>query len=202
MDGGNHTPRETDWDRLVTGVLLVALGAVWLLSTADVVDPNWRILLPAALIGLGFVVLVAAARGRAGDLVGTGVLLTVFVVVAAVMPASLSLRIGEQDVRPVTADEVRARYTHGIGNLTIDLRELELATELELEASTMIGKLVVRVPAEAALDIEARAGIGSAEVDDREADGFGANLDVRVPGEGPTIRLDLAVGIGQIRVER
>ncbi len=193
---------EPDWDRLVTGVLLVGLGVVWLLSTADVVDPNWRILVPAALIVVGAVMLLLAVRGRAADLVGTGVLLTVLVVVAAVIPANPSVRVGDQDVRPATVDEVQARYSHGIGTLTIDLREVDFDADLDLEASNVIGDLVVRVPADAALDVDARVGVGSATVGDRESDGFGARLDARVPGEGPTIRLDLSVGIGEIRVQR
>jgi len=193
---------EPDWDRLVTGVLLVALGVVWLLSTADVVDPNWRILLPAALVTVGAAMLLLAVRGRGGDLIGTGTLLTVLVVVAAVLPANPSWRIGEQDVRPATADEVQARYSHGIGTLTLDLRELELEADLDLEASNGIGELVVRVPRDAALDVDARVGVGSAALGDRESDGFSARIDTRVPGEGPTIRLDLSAGIGEIRVER
>ena len=202
MPADSPPRKEPDWDRLVSGVLLVGLGVVWLLSTADVVEPNWRILLPTALIVVGSVMFVLAVRGRAADLVGTGVLLTVLVVVAAVIPANPSLRIGEQDVRPATVDEVQARYSHGIGTLTIDLRELEFDADLDLEASNVIGDLVVHVPEDAALDVDARVAVGSATVGDRESDGFGARLDARVPGEGPTIRLDLSVGVGEIRVQR
>lgn len=205
-DGGvdvDSPPRsEPDWARLVTGVLLVGLGVVWLLSTADVVDPNWRVLLPAALIVVGSVMLLLAGRGRAADLVGTGTLLTVLVVVAAVIPANPSLRIGDQDVRPATVDEVQTRYSHGIGSLTIDLRDVEFEADLDVEASNVIGDLVVRVPEDVALDVDARVGVGSVTVGDRESDGFGARLDARVPGDGPTIRLDLSVGIGEIRVQR
>lgn len=193
---------EPDWDRLVTGVLLVGLGVVWLLASADVVDPNWRILLPVTLIVVGAVMLLLAARGRAADLVGTGTLLAVLVVAAAVVPADPSLRTGDQGVRPATVDEVQARYSHGVGSLTIDLRAVELEVDLDLGASTMIGDLVVLVPEGAALDVDARVGVGSATVGDREADGFAARLEVRLPGEGPTIRLELAVGVGEIRVER
>jgi len=32
--------------------------------------------------------------------------------------------------------------------------------------------------------------------------GFNHRLEERLEGEGPTLRLDLSVGIGQIRVER
>ncbi|TVR22850.1 MAG: hypothetical protein EA389_13085 [Ilumatobacter sp.] len=183
-------------------MLLVGLGVVWLLSTADVVDPNWRVLLPAALIVVGSVMLLLAGRGRAADLVGTGTLLTVLVVVAAVIPANPSLRIGDQDVRPATVDEVQTRYSHGIGSLTIDLRDVEFEADLDVEASNVIGDLVVRVPEDVALDVDARVGVGSVTVGDRESDGFGARLDARVPGDGPTIRLDLSVGIGEIRVQR
>lgn len=203
MHAVDDEPRiEPDWDRLVTGVLLVVLGVVWLLSTAEVVDPNWRILLPAALVAVGAAMLLLSLRGRGGDLIGTGTLLTVLVVVAAVFPANPSWRIGEQEVRPSTGDELQAQYSHGIGTLTIDLRDVELGSDLELAASNGIGELVVRVPRDADLDVDARVGVGSVALGDRESDGFGARLDTRLPGEGPTIRLDLSAGVGEIRVER
>lgn len=197
-------PRSTpDWDRLVSGVLLVGLGVVWLLSTADVMDPNWRILLPAALIGVGGVMVLLAAWGRGADLVGTGVLLTVLVVIAAIVPANPSFRMGEQEVRPGTVEEVKARYAHGIGSLTIDLRDLDPGLDvLELEASNGIGDLVVQVPADASLEVSARAGVGSVTVGDRRSDGFGPRVETQVAGEGPTLSLDLSVGVGDIRVER
>lgn len=192
-----------DWDRLVTGVLLLGTGVVWLLSTAEVVDPNWRILLPAALAAVGFLQLLLAAGGRAAaDLVGTATLLTVLVVLAAVFPATPSWRIGEQAVRPSTAQELGSRYSHGIGRLTVDLREFELAADVDLEASIVIGELVVQVPEGAALDVDARVGVGTAAVGDEKSDGFNASLDTRVTGEGPTIRLELSAGIGEIRVQR
>lgn len=198
---GRPPRSEPDWDRLVSGVLLVGLGVVWLLSTADVIDPNWRVLMPATLIGVGCLMMLLALAGRgASALIGTGTLLTVLVVIAAIIPANPSFRVGEQAIRPVTVDEVQARYSHGIGTLTIDLRDLELDENLELEASNGVGDLVVHVPRDATLDVSARVGIGSASVRDRSSDGFGARLDARVPGDGPTIRLDLSVGIGEIRV--
>ncbi|MCC5953123.1 MAG: hypothetical protein JJU45_13610 [Acidimicrobiia bacterium] len=198
----DQTRAEPDWDRLVTGVLLVGLGVVWLLSSAEVVDPNWRILLPAALVAVGATMGLLAAWGRGSDLMGTGTLLTVLVIVVAVIPASPSWRIGDQAVRPATADEVQARYSHGVGTLTIDLRELVLESDLHVEASNGIGELVVQVPEVAALDVDVRVGVGSAVVGDRESDGFSARLETRLAGEGPTIHLDLSAGIGEIRVER
>lgn len=198
-----RVPRsDRDWDRLVSGVLLVWLGVVWLLSTAEVIDANWRVVLPATLIGVGCLMVLLAVAGRgASELIGIGTLLTVLVVIAAIVPAQAGFRIGEQAVRPVTIDDVRASYSHGIGTLTIDLRDLELDTGVDLQASNGIGDLVVRVPGEAALDVMARAGVGSVSVGDRSSDGFAARLEARVPGDGPAIRLELSVGIGEIRVE-
>jgi predicted membrane protein len=193
---------EPDWDRLVSGVLLVGLGVVWVLSSTDVVDPNWRVLLPVALIAVGATAIVLAMRGRGVRLVGTGTLLTVLVVVSALLPANVGWRVGDQEVRPTRLDELDARYSHGVGTLTIDLRDLELETSLELESSNGIGETIVRVPPDAALEVDARAGVGSIEVGGRTAEGVNASLDLRIPGDGPTIRLDLSTGVGEIRVER
>lgn len=194
--------REPDWDRLVTGLLMVAVGVVWFLSTIDVITPNWRILLPVALIAVGTLSIVLSAAGRRADLVGTGVLLVVLVVVASVAPANVSWRIGEQNVRPTASADLEDRYSHGIGNLTVDLRDLRFERAVDLEVSNGVGQLVVKVPAEVAVEVDARVGVGEVTAGDREANGFNARLEERLGGEGPTVRLDLSAAIGEIRVER
>ena len=202
MQAATEPRREPDWDRLVTGLLMVALGVVWFLSTVDVIAPNWRILLPVALIAVGALSIVLSAAGRSADLVGTGVLLTVLVVLASVAPANLSWRIGDQEVRPDGPSDLADSYSHGIGNVTVDLRDVRFERGVDLAVSNGIGELVVRVPADVALEVDARVGVGEVTVGDREADGFNARLEERVGGEGPTVRLDLSAGIGEIRVER
>lgn len=194
--------RSPDWDRLVTGVLLVALGVVWFLSTMDALSLNWRVLLPVALIAVGLVAIVLALSRRPSDVTGTGIVLAVLVVVAALVPANPSWRIGELEVRPTTVAEVRDQYSHGIGSLTVDLRRVGLEADVDLAVSNGIGELVVQVPEGVALDVDARVGVGSATVEGREANGFNARLVERFPGEGPTVRLDLSAGVGEIRVER
>jgi len=197
------TPRtEPDWDRLVTGVLMVALGVVWFLSTLEVFRPNWRILLPAALVAVGALSILLALAGRRVDVVGTGVLLVVLVVVASVAPSNLSWRVGEQEVRPDSLAELDDRYSHGIGEVTVDLRLLELERDVDLEVSNGVGEVVVRVPPQAAVEVDARVGVGEAVAGNHASTGFNHRLEERLEGEGPTLRLDLSVGIGQIRVER
>lgn len=78
-------------------------------------------------------------------LIGTGTLLTVLVVIAAVIPANPSFRLGDEAIQPVAVDEVQARYSHGIGTLTIDLRDLVLEPGLDLDLAASIGIGEIRV---------------------------------------------------------
>jgi predicted membrane protein len=72
-----------------------------------------------------------------------------------------------------------------------------------VEISLAIGELVVIVPREATLEIDARAGIGEVVVFDRRASGLGADLEYRSEdGRERVLTLDLDVAIGKVEVRR
>jgi hypothetical protein len=198
------TPSTRRASHLVGGLLLLVAGVLWLLDVADAVDPPWRVILPAALVVVGLAVLVLSLWGGAGELIGVGVVLTVLVIASALLPDQLSARIGDQDHRPATAEELSDRYSHGIGELTIDLRGLgvdDLPDGATVGASVGVGELEVRVPRELTVVVVATAGVGEVSTFDRSNSGFAVEVEetYRV-GTGPELRLELSVGIGRIVV--
>ena len=192
------------WDQVLGGVLLVVAGSLWLLDTASDVSVPWRTLLPIALVVVGLATVVLALRRPAGELIGTGVFLTVLVVVSALAPANLGFTIGERSERPSTLDQATEGYSHGIGSLEVDLERLELSESITVEVGLGIGDLRIVVPEEVPLDVRATAGVGEVEVLDRRSSGVGPRVEELFDddNDGPTLRIDASVGVGQIQVVR
>ena len=107
--------------------------------------------------------------------------------------------IGEQRHRPTV--ELDDEYRWGIGSMTLDLRDLSADEAGEaVAASVAIGELVVYVPADVEVSIDARVGIGEVEVFGERSSGFDADLATDAP-EG-ALTLDLDVAIGKVEVRR
>jgi hypothetical protein len=195
--------RGPDWRRVTIGFALVVAGVVWLLDVSDVVDLRWRVVLPAALVGVGVTLVAFPRRRSVGPLVASGVVLTVVVVASSLLPAPIGAGVGDRSERPATLDDLRSSYALGIGALTVDLRALSFESDTEVEVSVGIGELVVLVPAGVSFEIVARVGVGEVLVLDRSRSGLGVRLEERVGGPGaPTLSLELSAGIGKIEVAR
>lgn len=188
------------------GILLLLLGAAWLLSTLGVSVP-WTTLLPSALILVGLVLILRSGRRRRhGGLVALGVVLTLLIGGVVSTNVSLSGTAGTRTYRPTTAAELAGGYHLGAGDLTIDLRRLALPDgTTRLDASVGAGQLIVRLPPGIAVRVESSSGIGQVTALGRTDGGFGVHRTVVSPGyAGAPVRLDLrlSVGVGQVEVTR
>lgn len=208
--GGPPPPPRSSVAATTLGVLLVAIGVIALLATTGVE-------VPVALVGaivlilLGLGVVVSAVRGEpSGGIVGlaitVGVLLAVGSVVGTVLDVPLRGAVGERVYRPTTATEVEAEYRVLMGSLVLDLRDVALAPgTTEIEASTVLGQVDVRVPRGVPVSVDTEVGAGSAHVLGRQHDGVAVDNDVISPGfEGADQRivLRLGAGLGEVRVTR
>jgi uncharacterized membrane protein YdfJ with MMPL/SSD domain len=139
-------------------------------------------------------------------LVPVGLVLLATLVAAIKSPASLSAGIGDKAERPRDTAQLERSYEFGIGDFTLDLRDVELPPgTTKVDVGLGIGDLLVRVPAAAALEIDAHAGAGVVEVLGTSNDGTGADQRLVVPGStsrAPTLELDAEVGFGHLSVRR
>jgi hypothetical protein len=197
--------RRRSLGNVVVGAILVLLGIGWLLQALDVADVPWRALLPGALIVVGVVLILGARTGRHGGIIALGVVLAVAVALASAIDILVDIPItggvGEQIERVTGPPE--AEYRWALGTMTVDLREAnisELGTPIE--ASVVLGELIVIVPEGAALEIEARSGMGEVDVLGDESAGIGADVDLVTAGGGGKLLLDLEVAIGRVEVRR
>ena len=202
---GESERRIPSLGQIAIGVILVLVGVGWLLEALDAVDVPWRSLLPATLIVIGILLMVGARRGRQGGLVALGVVLTVVLLLASVVEVLIDVPltggVGEKEFRPTT--NVEEEYRWALGSMTVDLRDAELLVGREIEVSIAIGELVVILPREVSVEINARAGIGEVDVLGETSAGVGAEVDLTTPGSAElVVRLDLDVAIGRVEVRR
>ncbi|MDH3295638.1 MAG: hypothetical protein OER95_15070, partial [Acidimicrobiia bacterium] len=119
QSGGTDQSGDPSWASVVGGVVLVALGATWLLSLLDVIDLRAAFVLPAMLALVGLALTVASVRGNSHPgLIVLGTFLAVATCFAAVAPAeSLRGGLGERVHVVTNAADLEARYELGLGDL-------------------------------------------------------------------------------------
>ena len=183
------------------GVVLLAAGVLWLLAATDLVDLSYRVAIGILLVVVGLA--IALSRSHRGPLVVVGVLVVLLGVPALFVDNDLWTEgVGDQTFAPAKAADLEP-FEHGIGKLTVDLRTpgLEL-DDRTVEASLGIGDLLVLVPEDTDVKLDAHVGIGNIQALGREENGIDADLE-RISGTAGAqeVELDLEVGIGSIRVE-
>jgi phage shock protein PspC (stress-responsive transcriptional regulator) len=191
----------------VLGALLAAAGTLGLLHVLDVYDVDVALALAVAVAGTGLAIAVGAFTGfRVSGLVGVGLVLLAAFGFAAALPVSISEGVGDKLERPLSAATLERSYEYGIGDFELDLTNVELSEGVtRVDVSLGIGELLVVVPDDVALDIDAHAGAGEVIVLGSMDDGLGADRELVLPGpddDSPVLVLDAGVGFGQVEVRR
>ena len=119
------------------------------------------------------------------------------------LPGACAGGVGDRTERPVTPADL-AEYELGVGNLVVDLRQLQVpAGTTTVEARLGIGELVVELPDGVSVDVDASSGLGEVQVLGEQEGGFGSRIDTTSEvGGNRRLALDVRVGLGQVRVER
>ncbi len=198
---------------VTVAALFVYTGAAMMLDRLDAVDVDLGVFFAVALAITGAGLLASAFAHPARGLIALGVALSAPLLLFVGVDVPRGSGIGEDRVSVADIDELKDEYRHGIGQLTVDLRNLDPArTDHSVELSLGIGELRVYVPETIATtaDIDVRAGNivtrGSGYTSyswTGSEDGFDVSRTVTVPAHSETtgeLRLDIDVGIGEARL--
>jgi predicted membrane protein len=192
--------------RLVLGGILLIGGGLWLLNSLDVIDISLTAVLPVALILVGLALVIGSLTGRHSGLIAAGVVLTVMLAFASTFDIKLEGGVGQRDHAPTTLADLEPEYRLAMGEMTLDLRGLELpvGSTTTVVASVGMGQLVVRVPEDVVVTVHATAGAGQVVLFGRESNGLDAELSSNTNVHGPPwltrLFLELSVGLGQVDV--
>ncbi|MEV1120853.1 PspC domain-containing protein [Actinosynnema sp. NPDC049800] len=186
--------------------LVVLAGSLVASGYADWFHAQHVIGLLVAVMGAGMV--LGALRGGGGrGLIWLVVPLSVVGVLLTSVDFDLDGKhLGSTTDRPTKVEDVKDRYTAGLGEVTLDLTGLpnsgSVTTAVEVEA----GSAQVRVPADADVTVNCRTDLGSVHCLGREADGEGRHEEVTDYGaDGPgglKIVLDVRSDLGTVEVSR
>ncbi len=94
-------------------------------------------------------------------------------------------------------------FDHGVGDIKIDLSTADITPgEHRVEFKAGIGEMVIRVPDNISVEVEATAGIGELTVLGDHRNGFGLKLSktVAVPESEVLLRIHAKLGIGSLRI--
>jgi phage shock protein PspC (stress-responsive transcriptional regulator) len=192
----------------VVALLLIGGGLAWLLHVLDVATLSLSDGLAAGLIVVGLGLVVAAWRGRAWSLVALGVLFTTVIVLVEVIDVPFEAGAGDRRVVVDTRGELADSHELFAGELTLDLRRAPLTADTTtVEAAVGMGQLRVIVPRDADVDVDARVKAGNITGDLAPTpDEGGVDLHETFSAgdreRAPVLRLELQVGIGELRVDR
>jgi phage shock protein PspC (stress-responsive transcriptional regulator) len=195
---------------VTVAALLIVIGLGVLLTQFTDLDLGARGFLGTALlvVGVGLVVgaLTGVGRGAKGGLIGLGIVL------AAALAAVTSIDlpngdVGDRTYRPATASAVEGVYEHAAGDLTIDLRDVDLTglrSPIVTRIDHGIGDVDVLVPRSADVRVTSDTGIGETELFGDSADsGTFPGIGAPWSGDGRLeFRITIDSGAGDVEVSR
>lgn len=218
---------------LFLGITVIGLMAT--LNSLDITDLATEVVLASGLAVLGIGLVVGAAVGHARWLFWVAVGLLAFILVVGSSTPGTGViawrndstgsasTIGDQTWRPMTASEAGSGYSLGMGTATLDLTALDLSGALASDEGTAagtipisarvdMGTLIVLVPADMTVRVDAGVGLGTVDItptarpDTAEVSGVNQRVVATIAGQGPSgqaaVSLQLRVGMGTVEVNR
>jgi len=211
-------PKPRSYLGLVTlSIAVLVTGVLASFEVTGVTDLPLVVIPAVALAILGAGILVGAFAGRARWLLWIAIPTLFVTIIMSFIPANLgqNLRdginagIGERSWTPVTVVEARRPVELGIGSVRLDLTELvipEGVTTVPVQASVGIGELIVTVPDDVRVVVDASVGAGDLTVEGiRNQNGPSPSIDAELPGgpeTGPVIELTVHTNLGSLEVSR
>ncbi len=193
-------PRSKALTGLTVSVVAIAMAVTRLVADSQG-GASWTTYVLVALVVVGIALLLSSFVGDGGPLIWIGLALVVSLGAGTTLP---SVQVGELEVRPRTAAEVENRSTHGIGDVRIDLSEVDDPQGLlgrSVAIDTGIGQTTVIVPNGLNVAVDADLRAGEVTVLGRTASGNTTELNSPA-GPGRALNLTIDHTVGDIEVIR
>ncbi|MDX1469302.1 MAG: PspC domain-containing protein [Acidimicrobiia bacterium] len=191
--------------RMTIGLLILGVGVLAVLSNMAMVpiqaEPRHYVALAVTILGLGLI--IGSIWGRARWLI----LLGVIIVPTLLFSPAFELDWGgdgfDVEHQPQTFTEIAEHYTIDIGNMVIDLTELDWNGQtVRLSATVDAGNLEIRIPNAVGITGMASVDVGRVSADGRSSSGVGnPSLTFDEPGDLGNVILDVHVDVGAIDID-
>ncbi len=214
VDAGPPEPR-SPVPGITVAVLLILVGLMALVARTSSWSPGPVPFLATALITVGVGLGVGAfvpGRSSRGPLIALGVLLSFALLIASATDGGRRHPghdgMGDRAYAPQDAAAVQPRYESGVGDVDLDLSDVDLA-DLDRPITTTVGAglgdVQVVVPRSADVRVTVATGLGDADVFGRSSDGGTFAGTGSAPWTGDrTLEIELTIesGIGDVTVSR
>jgi hypothetical protein len=126
---------------------------------------------------------------------------------AVVSAADLDIRggVGEPTYRPASIRDLRSEYRLGLGEMTLDLRGVELPPgRTEVRVRLGMGEATVHLPDGACVTSTGHMGLGEFNSPGGDDEGFGVDIDHPAdnPSGKPELILRTDVGVGHVQLDQ
>jgi phage shock protein PspC (stress-responsive transcriptional regulator) len=191
--------------RLVVGAAALAVGIAVLLDNLGWINvtPKGMFAVLLAIVATGL--LVGSWRGRARWLIFPGIVLTIALTIAALLPTRWVGSFGEVVWQPTSRSELRPVYEHGAGEAVLDLSKVRWGDKRKsIDIRLGFGELLVVVPREVPVKTTVHVQGGDVTLFGINRSGWDVDHDLREPGDRDlgTLNLDIQMNFGEITVRR
>lgn len=191
---------------LSTIAIAIGLLAYYAITTTHL---EYRVYVAVALAITALGTLIGIRWGKPGPLITLGTVLSVMLLTPTVIP---SIAVGDAHVQPLTMHQLDNDVSHGMGSLTVDLRDIDPSVLLEGETiniSNGIGLTEVIVPRDVDVEVNANVGVGQVQarglrIDDEPTPttatgGLGNSFHHAASGDDPLV-VNVSTSIGEVLV--
>lgn len=197
-----HPPRRrSPFGRLTLSAVILLLGVLALLDATGATDVQPEVALAAALLLVGVGLVAGSFHGGSPGLVVLALLLAAGLGVTAAARPTVQAGVGDRSWKPVGS----ADYRLGAGEATLDLRDVPTEGDAAYVTARLdVGHLIVLVPEDLRVELDASLDVGDLEVLGQERED---HRDVRErsaigPPEARLVHLTAHLRAGQIEVRR
>ena len=176
---------------------LIALGGAWAAAAGG------GTVVAVLVIGAGIAIVAGAFLRPVRWLILPAVTLAISAGAVSAAGIDLDGGVGERDYRPASVSDLRDSYRLGMGQLTVDLRQVDLpAGDTPLTLDLGVGEARLIVPEDVCVATDAQIGIGEVRLFDRDNDGVDVDFLDQPDAAPETSRLlvDADVGVGALHV--
>ena len=182
------------------GMVVLAIGGFLAAFTAAVLGGGW--IVAAIVVVCGVALMAAAFAGGARWLMAPALLLALPLAGVAAADVKLEGGVGERMYRPADVSEIRSVYELGVGEMEIDLREVEFpAGDTRLRIDVGVGEVRVLLPRDVCAAPDVHVGAGQVRIGPRQQAGVDVDWQESTAAEGvPRVILDAEIGLGELKV--
>ncbi len=191
--------------RLTFGLMLLGVGVLAVLDNIAAIpidaEPRHYAALAVTTLGLGLI--VGSIWGRARWLILLGVVLVPTLLFSPAFEIDWTSDNFNVEHEPQLFTEIQTSYDLDIGNMVIDLRELDWDGQtVHITARVDAGNLEIRIPNTVGIQGTASVDVGRVSANGRESSGIGnPSLTFDEAGNLGTVILDAQVDVGNIEID-